>query len=159
MKKLLGFLLLCLVFVGLLLVLKSRLTEEAQQTASDASGAGVLEQIGGLLTNHGSASAEETQKDGKSYADMTVRELVEAIADYRDLTRLFASSDLAEGMEDLKEECGAYAELITRDNWREALAQYGSELIEQYKLKPREDGKSSAVSEALQGIIDFVKGK
>lgn len=140
MKKLLGFLLLCLVFVGLFLVLKSRLTEEAPKPSGNASQAGA-----------------ETQ--GKSYADMTVRELVEAIADYRDLTTLFTSSDLAEGMEDLKEECGAYAELITRDNWREALMQYGSDLIEQYKLKPREDGRSSAVSEALQGIIDFVKGK
>ena len=154
MKKVLVFLLLCAVFVGLLFVLKSRLAEEARET--EASGEGILDKIEEFFRD---PSSEETKEPAKSYADMTVRELVEAVADYRHLVDIYAASDLAAGLEDLKEECGAYAELVTRENWREALEEYGTELIEQYKQTPREDGRTGFVSQTLQEIIDFVNGR
>ena len=157
MKKLLGFLLLCAVFVGLLFVLKSRLAEEARETETDASGARILDKLEEFF--HNPSASEETRETGKSYADMTLRELVEAVADYRHLIDIYAASDFAAGLEDLKEECGAYAELVTRENWREALEEYGTELIEEYKETPREDGRTNFVSQTLQEIIDFVNGR
>ena len=90
---------------------------------------------------------------------MSEKELVEELTNYRHLIDIYAAPDFAAGLADLEKQCGAYAELVTRENWRELLKQYGTELIEGYKENPREDGRTDFVSIALQEIIDFVNGQ
>ena len=100
-----------------------------------------------------------TAGKASDYASMSEKELVEELTNYRHLIDIYAAPDLAAGLADLEKQCGAYAELVTRENWRELLKQYGTELIEGYKENPREDGRTDFVSIALQEIIDFVNGQ
>ena len=102
---------------------------------------------------------ETTAGKASDYASMSEKELVEELTNYRHLIDIYAAPDFAAGLADLEKQCGAYAELVSRENWRELLKQYGTELIEGYKENPREDGRTDFVSIALQEIIDFVNGQ
>ena len=97
--------------------------------------------------------------EASGYAAMSEKELVEELTNYRHLIDLYAAPDFAAGLAELEKQCGAYAELVKRKNWRELLTQYGTELIEGYQENPREDGRTDFVSGVLQEIIDFVNGQ
>ena len=83
---------------------------------------------------------ETTAGKASDYASMSEKELVEELTNYRHLIDIYAAPDFAAGLADLEKQCGAYAELVTRENWRELLKDRVDRRLQGEPAGGRKDG-------------------
>ena len=97
--------------------------------------------------------SEMLRIDDETLGKMTDEDLVYAIADYPYLVDYLA---YGEDIRRFSEYCSAMGELLSRETCADSLKKYSRQIVEEYKTRPREDGRSTVVSYLLQDIAEAV---
>ena len=97
--------------------------------------------------------SEMLRIDDETLERMSDENLVYAIADYPYLVDYLA---YGEDVVMFSKYCSAMEELLSRETCVESLNKYSKQIIEEYQVKPREDGRSVVVSYLLQDIAETV---
>ena len=97
--------------------------------------------------------SEMLRIDDETLGKMTDEDLVYAIADYPYLVDYLA---YGEDVFRFSEYCSALGELLSRETCADSLKKYSKQIVEEYKTKPREDGRSTVVSYLMQDIAEAV---
>ena len=97
--------------------------------------------------------SEMLRIDDEILERMLDEDLVYAIADYPYLVDYLA---YGEDVLLFSKYCSAMEELLSRETCAESLNRYSKQIIEEYQVKPREDGRSAVVSYLLQDIAETV---
>ena len=97
--------------------------------------------------------SEMLRIDDETLGKMTDEDLVYAIADYPYLVDYLA---YGEDVFKFSKYCSAMRELLSRETCADSLKKYSKQIVEEYKTKPREDGRSTVVSYLMQDIAEAV---
>lgn len=102
--------------------------------------------------------SEMLRIDARRIEKMTDEQLVRAIADYPYLVDIYIGDTMSEGLEQFKGTCDAYNELMKREGGAESFVKYSQNVISEMKDNPREDGRTVFVTQALEDIVEELKG-
>lgn len=84
---------------------------------------------------------------------MTDEQLVHAIADYPYLTDIYALDSMKDGLQNFRNICDAFDELLSRDRGIQSFMFYSSEIISEIEKEAKYDWKTDFIKVALKDMV------